>query len=161
MFSPKRKKIGKKAAKVATDEYSLQVWANSYYQAVLIKGEAKYEGHESSIGLGFMRYSPKDTPARIRFKQEYNKFFQRFVLPIQAKFQAKGVSKGSSDGFLFKRGMTICHEYKVDYNKATAEQLEFAAEMAALDNPTEWPRSQEDVIAIPRKYGIRTRDITI
>lgn len=145
---------------IKLDEHSLQVWAAQYYQRVLIPGIAKYEGHESSVGLGIMRDKATDTSATKKFKQEYNRFFLRFVKPIQEKFQAKGVSKGSSDGFLFMPGKTICHEYKVDNNKASPEQLIFASDMAALGNPTEYPRSQEDVIAIPKKYGIKTRDIT-
>ena len=132
-------------------ERSLQEWAAEYYNTVLI--DAKYEGHESSIGLGIMRIQAKDSSVTRACKNFYNKF----VLAAQRKFQKKGVSKGSCDGFLFYKGGVLCLEFKVGSNKPRDEQEAFAKDMLALGYPTLIPRTQEDVIAIPGYYGIKTR----
>lgn len=150
----KHRFLNTKSGKVIVEtisERSLQEWAAEYYNTVLI--DAKYEGHESSIGLGIMRIQAKDSLTTRACKNFYNKF----VLAAQRKFQKKGVSKGSSDGFLFYKGGVVCLEFKVDKNKQQEAQEAFAAIMAALGHPTEVPRTQEDVIAIPAKYGIKTR----
>ena len=136
------------------EERGLQEWAAEYFGRVLIPGVAKYEGHESSVGLGVMRPSNTDSLTTKACKIFYN----RFVLAAQNKFQAKGVSKGSSDGFLFYQGGVVCLEFKVDKNKPQAAQDEFAADMGLLGYPTENPRTQEDVMEIPGKYGIKTRE---
>lgn len=146
-FQPPRKKKGKK-------EQNLQEWAAKYFGYVLLPGVAKYEGHEASLGLGIMRPEPEDTPVTIACK----KFYNNFIIPAQKKLQAKGVTKGSSDGFLFFSNGVICLEFKIGKNKAQEAQVAFAAEMQAIGHPTEYPRTPEDVMAIPRKYNIKTRE---
>ncbi len=146
-----RKLQGQKAFVVTPSERSLQEWAAQYFKTVLI--DAKYEGHESSIGLGIMRVKPNDSATTRSCKVFYNKF----VMAAQKKFQAKGVSKGSSDGFLFYKGGVICLEFKIGNNKPRDEQEAFAKEMLTIGYPTLVPRTQEDVMAIPGLYGIKTR----
>lgn len=138
-------------------EKELQKWAAEYFNRVLIPTEAYYEGHESGIGLGLMSVQTSDSEITRKFKEGYNRFFNQFVMPVQRFFQAKGITKGSPDGFLFAKGRVINIEFKVDYNKASGEQKEFADKAALLGNPTEYPRTQDDVMAIPVKYGIKTR----
>lgn len=145
------KKMSDGSYKLVINEQSLQEWAAEYYKTVLI--DAKYEGHESSIGLGIMRFKVTDS----KITRACKTFYNRFVIAAQIKFQKKGVSKGSSDGFLFYRGGVVCLEFKIGGNKPREEQEAFAKDMLALGYPTLVPRTQEDVIAIPGKYGINTK----
>jgi len=145
-----QRKTRKKRSK---EEQTLQEWAAEYFKLCLIDGIAKYEGHESSIGIGVM--PPKATDSMITKKCK--NFYNCFVIPAQKRFQAKGVTKGSPDGFLFYKGGMVCIEYKIGKNNASYEQVEYARQMMALGMPTEYPRTQEDVVALPGKYGIKTR----
>lgn len=140
--------------KKSKSEQLLQEFAAKYFGGVLLPGVAKYEGHEASLGLGIMRPEPKDTYIEAQCK----KFYNNFIIPAQRKLQAKGVTKGSSDGFLFHRAGVICLEFKIGKNKAQDAQEHFAKEMLAIGHPTEYPRTPEDVMAIPRKYNIKTRE---
>lgn len=129
----KRPFVVERRKKFRISEHDLQKWAAEYFDRVLIPTEAIYLGHESGINLG------------------------REGIRAQQRFKEKGVKKGSQDGFIFYKNGVVCLEFKVGNNKPTSEQEEFANAMALIGYPTEFPRTQEDVIAIPKKYNIPTR----
>lgn len=140
------------------DEHILQCLANEYLQWALIPGKSEYLGHESSIGLGIMRInSLKDS----RITKACKQFYNRFVIAAQKKFQDKGVTKGSSDGFIFYMGGVLCIEFKVKYNKSTPSQKEFAERMAKIGYPTINPKKLDDIKQALIMYNIPNRDMEL
>ncbi len=136
-------------------ERTLQRDAYHYLSVVLIPGQAKYLGHESSLGLGIMRVALKDSAITRACKTFYN----RFVISAQRKLQEKGVLKGSSDGFIFYKDGVLCLEFKSGKNKATPEQIEFADEMLQIGYQTIYPKSIDDVKKALKDYNIPNREI--
>lgn len=135
-------------------ERALQKHANEYLQLVLIPGQSEYMGHESSLGLGVMPIKLFDSTVTRHCK----KFYNRFVMAAQRKLQEKGVTKGSSDGFIFYTGGVLCLEFKVGYNKPTDEQRGFADRMLHIGYPTINPRSIDDVKRALKDFNIPNRE---
>lgn len=142
-------------------EKTLQETAAEYLNLILIPGESEYEGHESSIGLGVYPVRSTDTPITRACKQYYN----RFVIAAQRKFQAKGVKKGSHDGYIFythketKIPSCVCLEFKVGKNKEQVEQIATHARFKSMGFPTVVPRKIEDVTEALERFGVPNREV--
>lgn len=154
----------RKAKVVLTEsEQSLQEATATYFSNILIPGVSEYEGHESSIGLGVYPPKPTDSPVT----QQCKKFYNRFVMAAQRKLQAKGVKKGSHDGYIFyshaatKVPSVLCLEFKVGYNKGQAEQLATHSRFKSMGFPTVIPKNIEDVKAALILYGVPNREVVI